>query len=85
MSQTWEGGSTRAWRKRRMETLDRDGHQCQLRLEGCTGRATHVHHTLGRSVTGDDPRYLVGACESCNLKTGDPTRHDPLPEPRTTW
>jgi 5-methylcytosine-specific restriction endonuclease McrA len=83
---SWEGGSTRAWRKLRAAILERDNEQCQLRIEGvCTGHATHVHHTLGKTVTGDDPRYLVAACADCNLKTGEPGKHDPQPQPRTRW
>lgn len=85
MSEGWGSGSTRAWRLLRERVLVRDGHLCQLRLDVCTVKATHVHHTLGKTVTGDDPRYLVAACAPCNLKTGDPTRHDPLPQPRTDW
>lgn len=58
---------------------------CQLRLEGCGVRADCVHHTLGREVTGDDPRYLVAACTNCNLALGDVTKRDPQPKPRTQW
>lgn len=46
----------------------------------CTGRADlsgphagHAHHTLGRAITGDDPRHIVAACEPCNLHIGEPT------------
>lgn len=35
----------------------------------------HAHHVLGRKVTGDDPRYIVAACQHCNLKVGDPTKY----------
>lgn len=66
--------------------LQRDGHTCRLQLPGCTTIATHVHHTQGRSTTGDDPAYLVAACAPCNLAVGDPTRtRDPAPRPVTTW
>lgn len=80
MSRSWQGGSTRRWRKIRAIVLDRDGHLCQLRLDVCTGTATQVHHTHGRAVTGDDPAYLVAACRECNLKIGEPARHDPACE-----
>lgn len=80
----WQGGSTRAWRKTRARVLDRDGHACQLRLPGCTGQATHVHHVIGKSA-GDNEAQLVAACAHCNLQVGDPTHHDPLPQPRTQW
>lgn len=86
MSKSWTGGSTRAWRKIRTQILARDSYRCQVKIEGiCTTRATCVHHTLGRSTTGDDPRYLVAACDPCNLHIGDPTKHDPQPTPRTRW
>lgn len=85
MSGAWTSGSTRAWRRTRAAVLVRDGHRCQLRPPGCTLVATHVHHTRGRAVTGDDPAYLVAACEHCNLAIGDPARHDPEPRPMTRW
>jgi len=48
--------------------------------------AGHAHHTLGRSVTGDDPTYIVAACEACNLHIGDPTKHvDPPNKAVTRW
>lgn len=47
----------------------------------------HAHHTLGRRRTGDDPRYIVGACEVCNLKIGDPSKGatDPVCVPVSSW
>jgi 5-methylcytosine-specific restriction endonuclease McrA len=48
--------------------------------------AGHVHHTHGRNVTGDDPRYLVAACANCNRHIGDPTQHeDPPNKAVTKW
>lgn len=85
MSQRWAGGSTRAWRKVRAVVLARDAHRCQLRLPGCTTRATHVHHTVAREVAGDNPAHLVASCPSCNGKVGDPGRHDPAPQPGAWW
>lgn len=85
MSKTWQKGSTRAWRRKRLLVLERDGYRCQLKLEGCTGRATHVHHTVGREVSGDNIAHLVASCAACNLKVGDPRRHDPKMQPRTRW
>ncbi|MEV6348565.1 hypothetical protein [Actinoplanes sp. NPDC051851] len=86
MSQSWKGGSTRAWRRTRALVLLRDDYLCQLQLDGCTTVATHAHHTAGRSVTGDDPAYLVAACEHCNLKLGDPTKlADPPNQAVTRW
>lgn len=90
MSKAWAKGSTSAWRKLREFVLARDGYQCQLQLPGCTVaapvRGGHVHHTLGREVTGDDPAHMVASCRSCNLKAGDPTKQpDPPPRPMTRW
>jgi hypothetical protein len=47
----------------------------------------HAHHTLGRERTGDDPRFIVGACSTCNLKIGDPgdVPGDPACVPVTKW
>jgi 5-methylcytosine-specific restriction endonuclease McrA len=86
MSRSWVKGSTPGWRKTRAGVLARDGYVCQLKLEGCATRADQVHHTVGRSASGDDPQHLVAACRSCNLKVGDPSRaSDPSPRPRTRW
>lgn len=86
MSRSWKGGSTRAWRRTRATVLLRDGYRCKLQLPGCTGTATHAHHTLGRATTGDDPTYIVAACEHCNLATGDPTKTpDPPGRSMTQW
>lgn len=84
MSAGWSGGSTWGWRKVRARVLERDGYRCQLRLDGCTVRATHVHHLHGKG-SGDDPAGLVSSCEHCNLKIGDPTRADPTPKRATVW
>jgi hypothetical protein len=95
MSRGWEGGSTRQWRKTRQRVLVRDGHRCQLRLPGCTGRAEHVHHVNGKAA-GDGLRNLLAACAHCNLSLGDPTKpkrsdgarrpaSDPACQPRTLW
>jgi hypothetical protein len=53
----------------------------------CEGIMVHAHHTLGRLVTGDDPRHIVGACEVCNLKIGEPRVGpiDPPAAPVTAW
>lgn len=85
MSRSWQKGSTRAWRRTRALVLARDGHRCQLRLQGCTGQATQAHHVLGRSVTGDDMAHIVAACAHCNRKVGDPTRANPGPRRVSRW
>lgn len=84
MSASWAGGSTRAWRKVRAFVLDRDQGLCKLRLPGCTTVAEHCHHTRPRALVGDDPRYLLAACQHCNLSAGEP-EEDPQPRPLTRW
>lgn len=84
MSKAWAGGSTYAWRKVRTQVLQdnllNNSGRCRLLIEGvCTTTATQVHHTLGRAVTGDDPRYLLPVCKPCNLKVGDPTKYSEPP------
>lgn len=87
MSRSWQAGSTRAWRRIRARVLVRDGGLCQLRVKGvCTNLADCVHHTAGRSVTGDDERYLLASCTPCNLHIGDPTKlQDPPNKGVTRW
>ena len=92
MSRVWGRGSTRRWRKIRTFVLTRDSHTCQVRVRTlCTDIATAAHHVLGKAITGDDPRYIVAACEPCNLHIGDPQTHDPhcplctQPTIRTDW
>lgn len=60
-------------------------HRCGVYapLAGGPGVAGHAHHTLGRAVTGDDPRFIVAACAACNLAIGEPgTTPDSAPGPR---
>lgn len=85
MSKAWAKGSTSAWRRIRVDVLGRDRYRCRLQLAGCTTIADQVHHTVPRTVVGDDPEYLVAACRHCNLKAGNPQRHEPAPRPTTAW
>lgn len=85
MSWSWRKGSTRRWRSIRLRVLIRDGWLCKVRGPGCTYGATTVHHTRGRAVTGDDERYLVAACATCNGKIGDPRKTNPQPRRVTRW
>lgn len=97
MSQSWAKGSTRAWRRIRAQVLLRDaGKGCRAHRDGwcakaagqhtCTDTQDVVHHTHGKAMTGDDPRFLVAACANCNGHIGDPTQHDDPPNrPVTRW
>jgi len=60
----------------RQRILDRDGHRCQLRYEGCVGQATEVDHTVNVARLGvdraqaNDPGNLAAACGPCHrIKT----------------
>ena len=75
MSRAWAKGSTRAWRRIRVHVLARDGYRCRIQLPGCIGRANAVHHTIDRTLVGDDPNFLIAACQACNNKIGNPTRY----------
>ena len=86
----WDKGSTRRWRRIRAAVLeqnerDHDG-VCQVAIAGvCTGVADTVHHTMGRAVTGDDPKYLAAACTACNLHIGEPGSGSPRPKRVSKW
>lgn len=59
-----------AWRQVRLQALERDGYQCQLRLDGCTTHATHGDHIVPLSEGGArlDLTNIRAACEHCNLR-----------------
>jgi 5-methylcytosine-specific restriction endonuclease McrA len=60
------------WRKARAYVLRRDGWECQIGLEGCTGVATEVDHVDPVAVNGTtfDVRRLRAACHHCNHTLG---------------
>lgn len=90
MSKAWAKGSTTAWRKLRTQVLQanllENQGRCTVRIEGvCTGQANTVHHTMGRAVTGDDPRYLVATCRECNASIGEPKNNSPQHKRVSEW
>lgn len=85
MSERWKGGSTPAWRRIRLQVLERDGWRCQLRLdERCLVKATEAHHISPRELVGDDPAFLQAACKPCNGSYGAPETRNP-PTKRPDW
>lgn len=73
---SWGQGSTRASRRARAAALDRDGHQCQLKYDGCTRTATEADHVISITAIGQrradatNPDDLQAACTHCHgIKT----------------
>ena len=60
--------STSAWQRIRLEILERDNYQCQIRGPKCTGRATQVDKIKPAASGRVDIRHpnLRAACEPCN-------------------
>lgn len=90
MSSAWAKGSDRRWRKTRAavlaENLRTNHGRCTLHIRGvCTGQATQVHHVKGRSVTGDDLRWLAACCRECNGHIGQPGKGNPAPKRVSRW
>ncbi|KLO25891.1 hypothetical protein ABW16_21500 [Mycolicibacter heraklionensis] len=59
--------STWAWRKFRLDILDRDGWRCQERGPNCIGRADQVDHPENVAAGGahldpDNARAICGPC-----------------------
>lgn len=67
----------RRWRIVRTAVLHRDGHRCQMRLDGCTEHATEVDHIVELVNGGDayDPLNLRAACKHCNSSAGATLRN----------
>jgi 5-methylcytosine-specific restriction protein A len=57
------------WRRVRAFVLERDGYICQIRLPGCTTRASDADHIVPASLGGAwfDPSNLRAACKHCNV------------------
>ena len=61
-----------AWRRVRLEVLERDGWECRLRLACCITDATTIDHriSLVRGGARLDPANLQAACGPCNDAKG---------------
>lgn len=65
--------TSKAWRDLRARILERDGHQCQVRLPVCTGWATQVDHLVPYAVDPDlalVASNLRACCPECNRHLG---------------
>lgn len=78
---SWASVPSAARARLRAAVLERDGHRCQLRLDGCTAIATQADHIRSRELAGDGLDNLRAACATCNTKRGKPGRGDPAPRP----
>lgn len=61
-----------AWDLVSKQVLDRDGHQCQYSMAGCTvDQDLTVDHILAKANGGtDEEQNLITACRTCNSKKG---------------
>jgi 5-methylcytosine-specific restriction endonuclease McrA len=67
MSHLLPGGSTREWRRIRLQVLKRDGRVCAY----CALPAATVDHIVPRANGGkDEPRNMVACCARCNGRKG---------------
>lgn len=85
-----QGWGCRAHEEGWCEAAGRDApHQCRGTAPLTGPHPGHAHHTRGRRITGDDPRFIVSSCRECNLHIGDPSGRDreadPPGEARTHW
>ena len=60
------------WKRIRLQVLQRDDYQCQIRGAGCTRHATEVDHILPAALDPSgagwfDPENLRSTCRPCNL------------------
>lgn len=63
------------WPATRARIIRRDGAVCQLKLQGCVGKATSVDHVIPTSRGGsDDDSNLVACCWPCNRRKGNRPR-----------
>lgn len=61
---------TKEYKKLSTEFLKRSENQeCKIKMEGCTGKATQVHHSAGRSGKQlTNVEDFIPSCTNCNLK-----------------
>ncbi len=73
----WDKVNRGRWQKVRLHILERDRYVCQIRLPGCTTRATQVDHVTRIDDGGMiyEPMNLRAACQPCNLAR---ERHTPV-------
>ena len=84
------GRAGRPWLRLRRAVLADANHICQLRLDGCTVRATAVDHIVARSKApelAETRSNLIAACGPCNRKKSTlslrEARERFRPEPKT--
>ena len=67
-----------SWPRVRKAILERDGHQCQIRTNKCTGLATHVDHIIPINQGGQwwEPTNLRASCQTCNYSRIDRERKE---------
>lgn len=58
--------ATPEWFFKRGQVLNRDGYQCQARLQSCRGIATQAHHLTYKHWRNEPLFDLVAVCEACH-------------------
>lgn len=65
------------WAAVRAYILERDGHVCQAREDGCTGVATEVNHKVPQWQGGDDSdENLESLCPECHSRVTSRQAHE---------
>lgn len=86
--------ATDAWAKKRaiaarvrLAVLERDGWTCQLRYDGCTGRAEEVDHIIPRAAGGPmfDPGNLRAVCRNCHRQRPPAARFRKVNDPCSVY
>jgi 5-methylcytosine-specific restriction endonuclease McrA len=77
-----------AWRRVRVQVLERDGGVCQLRLEGCQHEASEVDHVVDIRLRGGvlDPDNCRSVCGPCHRRRSNAKQQrSRQPPPSQTW
>lgn len=74
-------GSSRRWRRIRAWVLDRDGHRCQVLVDG-SGRVVETPRPSTGPYGPDDVAWLRATCPAHNLARGAAVTDSPTPTAR---
>ncbi|WP_170924371.1 HNH endonuclease [Mycobacterium avium] len=73
----------RGWLAIRTRILERDGHVCQARDEGCETEAIEVHHIVPIELGGtNDDDNLISLCGCCHYRRTTQQRQESMARKR---